>query len=234
MKKLSALIITAFFASHVHAQTSKGTVALTATFGYSQTKGSAEKEEYGGLYKSESHDYTLAPSLGFFVQDNLELGASIYINDYKSESLSPYYASIHRLRADGVRNNYRAFARKYKFLTPKLAVYGMLSAGLYNEKYSYSSHHTGMQSQKYVSRNSYSTISAGLSPGLTYFASNSIGLSVNLGALTYSRRKVDDKITSASMDFPEQHYDTKYNSNILELDFSSMNLNFGLSYFIGK
>jgi hypothetical protein len=234
MKKLSALIVAALFASYVHAQTSKGTVALTATFGYSQTTGSAEKEEYGGLYKSESHSYTFAPSLGFFVKDNLELGASVYINDYKTESLSPYYASIHRLSTEGVRKNFRAFARQYKFLTPKLAVYGMLSAGLYKEAYSYSSHHTGTQIQKYVSNNSYSTISAALSPGLTYFASNSLGLSVNLGALTYSRRKVDDKITSVYMDFPEQHYDTKYNSNILELDFSGINLNFSLTYFISK
>lgn len=234
MKKLLTFIIAALCACTAHAQTSKGTVTLTATVGNSQSMGSADKEEYGALYTFEEHNYTVAPSIGIFIKDNLELGASVYINDYGSESLTPSNTSIHSVKIENLRNNYRVYARQYKFLTEKIAVHGMVSAGYSKEKYNYASHYKGLITESYVRKDTYSTFAAALSPGISYFISKKIGLGVNFGALTYSRREVDDEAVSASVDFPERRYDMSYISNILELDFSSMNLNLSLTYFIGK
>ena len=234
MKKLFASIIAALCACAAHAQTSKGTVTLTATVGNSQSRGSADKEEYGVLYTSEEHNYTLAPSIGVFIKDNLELGASIYINDYGSESLTPSSTSIHSLKIENLRNNYRIYARQYKFLTEKIAVHGMVSVGFFTEKLSYASHHKGLITESYVRKDTYSTFAAALTPGISYFISKKIALGVNFGALTYSRREVDDEAVSAAVDFPEQRYEMSYTSNVLELDFSSMNLNLSLTYFLRK
>lgn len=78
------------------------------------------------------------------------------------------------------------------------------------------------------------TFSAALSPGLSFFASEHIALSLNLGALRYSRHTVDEKFKTKDTRFKLDDMVVKYNSNILEFDFSSINLNLGLTYLIGK
>lgn len=234
MKKLLAFIIAALCACTAHAQTSKGTVTLTSTVGNSKSTGSGDKEEYGALYKLEEYNYTLAPSVGIFIKDNLEIGASVYVNSYGSESLTPSSATIHNVKEENLRTNYRVYARQYKFLTEKLAVHGMVSAGYFKYKQDYESHHKGLHTQSYYRNDTHSSFAAALSPGATYFVSKRVGLGLNLGALTYSRREIDNKEVSASTEFPEQRYDLSYKSNVLEFDFSSMNLNFSLTFFLEK
>jgi len=234
MKKLLALIVTALCACTAHAQTSKGTVTLTATVGNYKSTGSGDKEEYGALYKLEEYNYTLAPSVGVFIKDNLELGASLYINNYGSESLTPSSATIHNVKEEILRTNYRVYARQYKFLTEKVAVHGMVSAGYVKDKQDYESHHKGLHTQSFYRNDTHSSFAAALSPGVSYFVSKRVGIGLNFGALTYSRREIDNKEVSYSLDFSEYRNDMSYKSNVLELDFSSMNLNLSMTFFIGK
>lgn len=235
MKKLLLLVIVTASALTVQAQTSRGTVALTGTLGYSQHKDSAEKEQNGARYESDGYSYTLAPSIGYFIKDNLELGVSFQLYKYKSESSDPTNTFILSDKSENKYTDYSVYARQYKFLTEKLAVHGTLKAGLSNrEDLRDILPHTGLANQGHYRNDHYTTFSAALSPGLTFFASNKVGLTASFGALQYSRKKTEMTSVSDYSTSPWQRHVTTYKSNVLELDFSSMNLNFGLSYFIGK
>lgn len=238
MKKLSVLITAALFACHVHAQTSKGTVALTATFGYTQYKGSADKELNGILYNSEGRNYTVAPSIGVFVKDNLELGASAYLNENEVESLAPSVNYVSNYNLKSKDKFFGLYARHYKYLKGKLAAYATLSGGLRSRGFELVSAYTYLADTNHtysdVKEDHYTTFSVGLSPGLSFFASKKIALNMNLGALRYSRHKVDENYISKDTRYSPSGYEFDYDSNILEFDFSSINMNLGLTYFIGK
>lgn len=238
MKKLFIFILAAFFGCSVHAQTTKGTVALTAAFGYNQYNGTADKEVNNLLFKSAGHNYTIAPSVGLFIRDNLELGASAYLHENTHESLAPSPDFIHSFKSESQEKAFKLYARQYKFLTQRLAAYATLSGGINSRNYSSTVTHTYLAATGYiytqVRDDHYTTFSAALSPGLSFFASDKIAISMNLGALAYSRHKVDEASDYEDSRYTPNSYEAYYKSNILELDFSSINLNFGLTYFIRK
>ncbi len=225
-------------AGQVQAQTTQGTVALTGILGYYRNTGSADKEELGVRYDALDQDYTIAVAAGFFLQDNLELGASVFMNNSENKSLTPYYSHITDQRSDRQEKTLRIYARKYKFLTEKLAAHATLSGGWNNIAFDVVNTATYLNAPNftttYTIADHYNTYSAALSPGLSYFVSDKIAIGLNLGALAYSRYKVDEKFKNIDTRFPDNTYETKYTSHILELDFSSMNFNLGLSYFFHK
>ena len=235
MKKIAILCATALITLGAQAQTTKGTVALTGKFGYTQQK--AEPDEHNGrdFYNLDSYTFTIAPALGLFVKDNLEIGASVYLTRRKSESLSTNLNYRGDDFAEGNEKGFNIYATQYKFLKERIAVHGTLSAGLGNTE------NTRLftnrdQLRVYQSGDSYdkaSEFSVALSPGLTFFPSDKIGISANLGALRYSRRDIEEVYKSSMYDYME-HDRSAYISNTVELDFSSLHLNFGITYFFRK
>ncbi|WP_018479163.1 hypothetical protein [Pontibacter roseus] len=240
LKRLTFAFVAALLACGAQAQTTKGTVALTGKLGYTHNKVASEAEKVAYTNNSENHSYTFAPGVGVFVKDNLEIGASVSLNSYKYEhsneqpSYPGTYTSSHQ--EDTREKHAGVYARQYKFLTQRFAAHVTLSAGLgssrsetvnssYNQS-SYSNTHDNLE------KTIFSTIA--ISPGLSFFASEKVGISVHLGALRYSRRDFEAVRKSTSLNYEPQQYEGKHQSNVLELDFSSMNLNFGLTYFIGR
>lgn len=235
MKKIAIICAIALITHDARAQTTKGTVALTGRFGYTQQK--AEPDKYNGnySYNSDSYTYTIAPAIGIFVKDNLEIGASLYLTRSKSESLNTNLDYRGDNLKEGKTKSYRTYATQYKFLNERLAVHGTLSAGLGNAEntrfFTNRSNETVYQSGDYYDKSS--EFSVALSPGFTFFPSAKVGISANLGALRYSRRDIEE-VQKSSMYSNLEHRETAYISNIMELNFSSMHLNFGISYFLGK
>lgn len=240
MKKLIVLVVASLFAIHAHAQTSKGTVALTATFGYGQNESFSEKEQNGLLYGAEGLNYAVAPSIGVFIKDNLEIGTSGYWYMSKLESFTPSadYSSRSYLQTEYRDKFFGLYARQYKFLTERLAAYVTLSGGLRSWNFvmvsSYTQNSDTTPITTYTKDDQNTTLSAALSPGLSFFASEHIAISFNLGALKYSRHTVDEKYKTEDTRYNLDDIVLQYNSNILEFDVSSINLNLGLTYYIGK
>ena len=236
MKKLISLVLLTVLACNVHAQTTKGTVAITAALGYTQQIGSTDKELNGEFFKSKNYNYTIAPSIGMFIKDNLELGTSFSFYEDRTENITPYVDHVNNYKSESQVKSYRLYARQYKFLTDKFAISGTLSGGMSSRNDSFSTTDVvGQQANRIDKRDEqHNTFSAALSPGLSFFPSSNFGISLNLGALAYSRRKVEGMSYSEDGHFPPRTNGFTYKSNILELDLSSMNLNLGLTYFIGK
>ena len=238
MKRLTLLCAVTLMAYGIQAQTTKGTIILTGKAGYTQHKGETEKKYEESDYGSEDYSYTLSPSVGVFIADNLEIGASVNLNRNKYESFSSWPNSSSSYLSETKEKDFRVYARQYKFLIERLAVHGTLSAGMGNRETNLVRTSVNMYYPETHNKHEVSTrFSIGLSPGLTFFASNKVGLHASLGALSYSRFK--DKRENATTNLihpphsPERN-DYSYKTNALRLDFSSMNLNFGISYFLGK
>lgn len=235
MRKLTLLFVAALVAGGVQAQTTKGTVALTGSIGYTQSKSTKERKALSENYTIENNNYTLSPSVGYFIKDNLELGVSYHLQKYSEENINFNNDYKQILKYDGKGQDYKVYVRQYKYLLEKLALYGTLSAGMSNWKYNNVGSNSGTFLNSYNSKTEYSTFTAALSPGLAFFPSRKVGFSVNLGALEYSRREIDATSISENQQPPQYHeHRYRYKYNTYGLDFSSLNLNFGLTYFIGK
>jgi hypothetical protein len=238
MKKLALLCAVTLLAYGAQAQTSKGTVVLTGKTGYTQYKGENEKKYEGNDYGAEGYSYTLSPSLGVFIKDNLEIGTSLNFSRYKGENFNSTPSYTNSLIAEGREKNFSIYAKQYKFLTERLAVHGTLSAGLgKSEKTLVSTYLNTYSSQSSDQHEKTTSFTFGVSPGVTFFASDKIGLTASLGTLSYSRSKdIRENAFSNIMYPPHSPYrnDYSYKTNRLQLDFSSMYLNFGISYFLGR
>ncbi|MFD2247341.1 hypothetical protein [Pontibacter ruber] len=232
MKRLLLFVFVTLLSVNTRAQTTKGTITFTGTLAHWQVKHRSEFVEQGSMF-GRIRTTTLAPSIGGFVKDNLELGAILYIYQDNHEDWwegfrldkpidHPWdetYSSYDEHKID-----YRVYARQYKYLTGKLAAHFTLSAGISNRhlKLTRGRNVNEIVDHKEEETNFYTA----LSPGLTYFALKNLGFSANLGALSYTRHK----FLSANPDFGSQ----PYKSNVVKLDFSSMNVNFGMTYFLRK
>lgn len=235
MKKIAILCATALITLSAQAQTTKGTVALTGRFGYTQQKAEPDKHNGKDFYNLDDYTDTIAPAIGLFVKDNLEIGASVYLTRRKSESQSTNLNYRGEDFAEGNEKGFNIYAKRYKFLKERIAVHGTLSTGFGNTE---NTHYFTNRDQLrvYQSGDSYdkvSEFSVALSPGLTFFPSDKVGVSANLGALRYSRRDIEE-VHKRSMYSYMEHKETAYISNTMELDFSSLHLNFGIAYFFGK
>jgi hypothetical protein len=238
MKKLALVCVAALMAYGAQAQTTKGTIVLTGKAGYTQYKGETEKKSEGNDYGADGYSSTLAPSIGVFVKDNLEIGSSLNYSRHKSENITSTSIYSSSFLSESRVKDFRVYARQYKFLTERFAVHGTLAAGVGNREESRV--HTSVHQyypQTDNQREETNSFNIGLSPGLTFFASNKVGLHASLGALSYSRHLDKREYSTTNLIHPPHspdRNDFSYKTNHLRLDFSSMHLNFGISYFIGN
>ncbi|MCJ8164278.1 hypothetical protein MKJ04_05440 [Pontibacter sp. E15-1] len=125
---------------------------------------------------------------------------------------------------------FRVYARQYKYLTEKLAIHGTVSTGYQNStsKNKSSVDYLDGTGSGQATETQAKSFMVGFSPGFTFFASKKVGLNLTLGALTYSHSQSEERSVNASSPIEP------YKSNTVELDFSSMNLNLGLSYYMGR
>ncbi|PVY39427.1 hypothetical protein [Pontibacter virosus] len=238
VKKLTILAITGLLAYSVQAQTTKGTLVLTGELGYTQSKSETDKEKNSPLYEYEHYNYFVSPSIGFLIKDNLEIGATAHRYKSANENIRYMEGFKSTWKLSQKTTGASVYARQYKYLTEKLALHGTLSVGVSNQEYhDISSNSDAPYSYHFLYEFDATTLNGSFSPGLTFFASNKIGFTASLGALTYNRvttdaaREHSDYYYSPD-EFERREYTLK--RNVLLFDFSSLHLNFGISYFLGK
>jgi hypothetical protein len=250
--------VAVFLIFHVQAQTATGTVAVTGILGYSQKQESGDRTPDTVPFRNhqnKTHDHTLGPSIGYFIKSNIELGAAAYLNKGKTEKHdhNGYHHSNQTqlienksyFLAEYAQRDFRLYVKYYKFLNEKVAVHGTISAGLSNMNSNTNSSGTFTNGTTNIYSTSQheeqlNTFTSALSPGVTFFVSNKIGMTANFGSLVYSHHKKDFTLinTDQNESLQEQpHFFRQENSfkeSDLELNFTSLHLNFGLSYFINR
>ena len=237
MKKLTLIAIAGFLVFSAQAQTTKGTLVLTGKLGYMQSTSKHDRHKDNPLSEFEQYNYTISPSIGFLIKDYLEIG--VRAHRYKLHNKDTGYSESAKNTWEQGENTkgVSVYARQYKYLTEKLALHGTLSAGISNQVTSYASSMVGPY--PYTSREERDDIlvNGSLSTGITFFASKKLGIQAGLGALTFSH-SVTDSFREFNLhgDTPSelQRREDTYKRNVLQFDFSSMHMNFGISYFIGQ
>ncbi|GGG13336.1 hypothetical protein [Pontibacter amylolyticus] len=237
MKKLTLLAIAGLLAFSAQAQTTKGTLVLTGKLGYSQSKSKHDRDRNTPRSEFEQYNYTVSPSIGFLIKDNLEIG--VRAHRYKlHHGDANYFENVKSNWENGENNKgVSVYARQYKYLTEKLALHGTLSSGISNQVITYASNTDGPY--PYTSREERDAIlvNGSLSPGITFFVSKKLGIQAGLGALTFNHSVTDSFREYTLYNTPPyelQRREDTIKRNVLQFDFSSMHLNFGLSYFIGQ
>jgi outer membrane protein W len=203
MKKLLlSFILLAPICIGAQAQTTQGSLMLGGGISFSSSKNEGSE----GDYKTTS--FAFIPSVGYFVVDNLAVGANLSLQSDKTTG--------------GINGNYEAkqtslavgpFARYYIFTSNEKFAF-MAEAGLL------------FGSGKQESNNNNSTTKSSsvnfyVSPGFTYFLTDKWGVELQLEGLTYS-----------SYDPNKDIENDKRSGFGLGVDFFNPSL--GIRYFIGK
>lgn len=145
------------------AQTVQGTLTVGGGISYSSSK---DENIYGGEVKSST--FSFRPSIGYFVVDNLVIGANIGLVSGKQEQ------GASELKQSEFQVG--PFARYYKFTSNERFAF-MAEAGLLFGSAKQTS--TGGFEQKGSSTSFY------LSPGFTYFLTDKWGLDLQLQGISF-------------------------------------------------
>lgn len=199
MKKSLLSIVALLAVSALSAQESetagegfkKGDAFLSGSVGYNTQKDDVSK----------SHVFKVSPAVGFFVTENIALGASLSYTSRKTDPVAP--------GVDTKSNSYGVgvFGRYYFTPANRFSFFGAVSAGYNNNK-------TESTGSPDLTGNGFG-VQAG--PGINYFISPRFSLQTSLGLLSYG----SSKTKSGSAESTSTGFDAS-------LDFS--NLSFGLLY----
>lgn len=232
MKKIFLTAFLGLLTQFCFAQLQKGTWSTTGSVGYSQTNEKTDAENDNQIkYEREYKNLQLLPSVGYFVNDNLELGLTGGYKYWETELLSAFARASEKNTYSTESYSAGVYARMYKFLSNSLAVYGQANANYISSDVSYLFEGQNPYN-KYMYTNTIDakSFSASLSPGVSFFVHDRISLNATYGALSYANYNNDHKKEET---FFGQNKVSEYSTSNydLRLDLSSQSLNLGVSLY---
>lgn len=169
----------------------KGDVFLSGTVGFSS-------ESTGD---AKTTGFNIAPSAGYFVNENIAVGLSLGYNSLKNEVPSNPVTSESKYTSFGVG----AFGRYYFTPGNSFSLFGQLGVGYESGKLEQNSDESKTDS-----------FNIGVAPGINYFVSEHFALEATFGILGYSTSKPD--------------FDGADSTNSFDFGLNLDNINFGIVY----
>jgi hypothetical protein len=151
------------------AQLSAGNLLLGGRLGFSLTHSKGPQQ----ARSSTSFGIGLSPEVGFFVADNVVMGTMLSYGNGWGKSLSN-----DRFFSNSRHHGAGPFVRLYKMVSERAGFIG-------HAYFSYGKNQTRNIDTGWETSNSNSSITAGISPGFTYFVHDKIGIEFLLGGLSY-------------------------------------------------
>ncbi|RZK30546.1 MAG: hypothetical protein EOO63_06465 [Hymenobacter sp.] len=196
MKILFATALLLGLAQAGHAQTAikAGTIQLGGNVGYFRTSQERPAFSTGNIpFKSTytQSQFSIAPSVGFFVIDNLALGIS-----------ASYQANNQNDTQYSERTNQfqiGAFAQYYQMVTDQFGFTGTLGAGYQNARFPNSGDERA------------NGFYAGLTPGLVFFPITKLAIGASIGGLNYS--SLTTKLTGFNNGGPNDYKSSAFGAN---------------------
>jgi hypothetical protein len=216
MKKIFTTALLALIGAGAFAQTAQGTVSVQGSASF---WGSGSKYDTSPTNsKSISRSIHLFPSVGYFVQEGLEMGLGLGLN----QSISKYSQDSGESKFKSQSISFRPYARKYISLTEQLQLHGTgyLTGDIGNSKIK------DIQESSYQESSTSNSYGIGFYPGLTYFASPKLGFTATFGAFSYSRSKNTQK--------NNPHQTSPHINSSFTADLSPNSINIGIGYFIAR
>lgn len=241
MKKLFILALLAATAGTSYAQSIKaGTVSLGGSVGYYRssstqsasynTGSSPNPTPYSYTNENAYSQFSIAPSVGYFVADNLAIGAMLsYTSQKQKSSSSSSNGGIGSITPEMDPNTslrIGVYAQYYKMLGEQFGLIGTLSGG-YQTGTTYNlSNNQGTIETK---GNGYY---AGITPGIVFFPIPKLGISASIGSLGFDHYSYDFPTVTASGTIAPSNYENK--TNTFAASFGLSQLQFGGTYYFGR
>ena len=186
-KRLLMLVVLGGTATAARAQTAipAGTVALGGNVGYYRHTVSSQVPGTNLHYESASSQFQLAPSVGYFVAENLAVGLSLGYTATKNTYTSTFSTSLPGL-APNVTFRSGAYVQYYHMLTDQFGLVGTLGGGYQSNRTTNVFGSAGNISSNETKQKGYY---ASLTPGIVYFPVPKLGISATVGGLVFSRLK---------------------------------------------
>lgn len=219
MKTIVLFTALSFCITLTEAQTSKGSIMFGGSAGYSSSSSRSNTDNPSFHSYSLYRYWSAAPQFGFFIKDRLAIGTTLSYGQtkqvYTYDNEMPFDKQIN------IQENASAnlFIRKYVTLSSNVFFFTGLSAGGGPSRYRYFTVADGSKNNNETSKGYSVRMQA--EGGVAYFPSKRIGLHAGIGGLgaSYHRSRNSNTITEY----------LNLNANL-----SSLVLNFGLSYFLGR
>jgi len=178
MKKLLlSLVAVASLAYGANAQTEKGKIILGGNVGFNSTKiETAAKSDFS---------FSVVPSIGYFVSDNLAIGTGVGYNYDKQVSANILNQAF----------VVAPFGRYYVGLSDQFKFFGQLSVPMAfgNNKIVNDNGDTGAKVATTTS------IGVNIAPGFAFFPTKRIGIEVSVNGLGYSNLNVKNELTGGEV-----------------------------------
>ena len=225
---LTALLATASLAANAQS-IAAGTIALGGGVGYSSftTKDGGNIGITATTAETKQSRFTLTPSVGYFVADNLAVGLNLgYTASRYTVNFTPARAVVRADLDPSTELSIGLYAQYYKMLTEQFGVLGTLGGGYQNTRdYKYADN----SSSSLVAETKGSGYYAGLIPGVIFFPIPKLGISASVGSLRYSHISRDFPTNNGTK--PDNYEST---ASTLGLGFGLDQLQFGGTYYFGR
>jgi hypothetical protein len=173
-------------ATAAHAQTAipAGTVSLGGNVGYSRHSNSLQLSNNQSS-EAITSQFQIAPSVGYFVADNLAIGLSLGYTATKDKYTGPFTNPLSDL-SPSTTLRAGAYVQYYKMLTDQFGLVGTLGGGYqYNRTNTFYGQGGNIGFVETKQKGYYAV----LTPGIIYFPIPKLGISATVGSLAYSRLK---------------------------------------------
>ena len=222
MKKFLAITLLSGLAGAAQAQTAikAGTIQLGGNVGYAHS--SVESpistgSSFNVKQTTVNNQFTIAPSIGFFVADNLAVGISgAYQINQQKNTYSPrqgyrdYEAKVKQFRIG-------AFVQYYKMLTEQFGLTGTLGGG-----YQYYGQPYNFGNDEVATKGAY----ANLTPAIVFFPIPKLAIGASIGGINYDYTSYK---TPAIFSNPDT-----YTASSFEANFGLSQLLFSGTYYFGR
>jgi hypothetical protein len=239
MKKLFFLALLASAGTSYAQGIKAGTVSLGGNVGYyqsSNTQNSAFNSvvypgqiNYSSSSKSVNRQFTLAPSVGYFVADNFAIGATLEYTSQKqtaSSSSTGGVVGVGSITLDvdpSTTLRLGLYAQYYKMLGEQFGLVGTLNGG-YQTSTSYSLNSLGVAE---LNGKGYYT---GVTPGIVFFPIPKLGISASVGGLSFNHYSYDyPKVAGNTLPSSYENETNTFGAN-----FGLSQLLFGGTYYFGR
>jgi hypothetical protein len=212
MKKSILGLMALFAITTSYSQTEQGKMFIGGQVNVSGTTTSYSDSLFKSSSKSNS--ITITPTFGYFVQNNLAIGANVTLTYNGTKNTDEKTNSTSNSTSLGY--GIGGFVRYYSDITDKFKFFLRGSVSILNSESKYTA--AFQKDQDYVTN----TLTLSIVPGFVYFVTPKFGLETTFGNLNFSSSLRKDK---------EVSYDNHYVTQNYGLNLNLSTLNFGLCYY---
>jgi len=239
MKKLFLVLYFILSGLLLKSQIAKGTKMIGTSISYSQNKYDTQNtfttSSSNANNINEQKQFIGTVGVGYFIANNIVVGLlagyTYQLADYTNKSQNPGYISESSNNSISSIYSIGAYGRIYKMmLENRIGFFANMNA-LYSfgnsDRKNYNLNNGSITNEQF-GKGDITGFSIGLSPGVVYFITSTIGLEASFGNLSF-------KSQTENITYSEGNLENSINkSNTLGFNFSAITFNIGINFYLSS